>query len=64
MSWASAELAKGDLGDARRNRCLVKIVKDFSSHPCAKESAIAALAPVRSPSPDRLKPEFPPFLPP
>jgi len=35
MSWASAELANVDLGDARRNRRLIKIVEDLSSHPCA-----------------------------
>jgi len=35
MSWASAELANVDLGDTRRNRRLIKIVEDLSSHPCA-----------------------------
>jgi len=33
MSWASEELAAVDLGDKRRNRRLVRIVEDLSSHP-------------------------------
>ena len=35
MSWASEELANVDLGDARRNRRLVRIVEDLSRHPSA-----------------------------
>jgi hypothetical protein len=33
MSWASEELAEVDLGDARRNRRLVRIVEDLAARP-------------------------------
>jgi len=35
MSWAREELANVDLGDVRRNRRLVTIVEDLTSHPSA-----------------------------
>jgi hypothetical protein len=33
MSWALEELAHAELGDARRNRRLVKIVEDLAASP-------------------------------